>query len=419
MRRTSERFAPFAVALLLGAWPGVASARTARETIAYVPAAIWGDYLEPATGGLGLVAHAIYWFEGADSSMGRVLGDLERYQAEDAKAAPREPLVAFVGRYAAYPSTTLAPGVAVMDTTGALVSDFPRARSYAWSPDGQRLVVLFAREALPPGRGSRAARGRAAGGGRPAGSARLAKAATRYRPGISVWDRQDGSVRSFARWPSRAAWAGNDSLLLQFPDSVLVLDARTGKTDRTGHNGTVVSSDSRYALWPGEDGENTRVFEEESGQRITDAVFGPFQRSGKGQIRSAFWVRGRGAGHLMVVSGCDGIQFPEPSCRTRVIDVETLQSVASFRGEALGPTADERGVVVFRRDLGRLEYHDLRPVARERSLAAGERRDDAEARGERSRRDAVEERGDRIRRDDLKRSEPPSEDSGSESGEFH
>ncbi|HTM01498.1 MAG TPA: hypothetical protein VL503_10300 [Candidatus Omnitrophota bacterium] len=373
MRRNFERFARFAFALLLGAGPGVASARTAHETIAYVPAAIWGDYLVPATAGLTLTPHAIYWFEGDDSSMGRVLGDLERYQADDAKAAPREPMVAFVGRYAAYPSNTLAPGVAVMDTTGALIADFPRGRSYAWSPDGTRLVVLFPKEPLPRGRAARAA-----------SAAGRVKAATRYRPGISVWDRRDGSVRSFARWPSRAAWAGNDSLLLQFQDSVLVLDASTGKTDRTGHNGTIVSSDSRYALWPGEDGEDTRVFEEVSGQRITDAVFGPFQRSGKGQIRSAFWVRGRGAGHLMVVCGCDGIQFPEPSCRTRVIDVETLHSVASFRGEALGPTADERGVVVFRRDLGRLEYHDLRPL-----------------------------------RDDQERREPPSDDSGSDSGEFY
>lgn len=380
MRRTFERFARFAFALLLGAGPAAASPRTARETIAYVPAAIWGDYLEPATAGLALTPHAIYWFEGVDSSMGRILGDLERYQADDAKAAPREPMVAFVGRYAAYPSNTLVPGVAVMDTAGALIADFPRGRSYAWSPDGTRLVVLFPREALPRGRGARAA----SAAGRAASAAGRLRAAVRYRPGVSVWDRRDGSVSSFARWPSRAAWAGNDSLLLQFPDSVLVLDARTGKTARTGHNGTIVSTDSRYALWPGEDGQNTRVFEEESGERITDAVFGPFQQSGKGQIRSAFWVRGRGAGHLMVVCGCDGIQFPEPSCRTRVIDVETLRSVASFRGEALGPTADERGVVVFRRDRGSLEYHDLRPL-----------------------------------RDDQERREPPSDDSGSDSGEFY
>ena len=379
--------------------PSFAAPRTARETIAYVPAAIWGDYLEPATARLALTPHAIYWFEGADSSMGRILGDLERYQADDAKAAPREPMVAFVGRYAAYPSNNLVPGVAVMDTAGALVADFPRGRSYAWSPDGTRLVILFAREALPRGRGARAA----SAAGRAASGAGRAKAAARYRPGVSVWDRRDGSVRSFARWPSRAAWAGNDSLLLQFPDSVLVLDAGTGKTARTGHNGTIVSSDSRYALWPGEDGENTRVFEEESGRRITDAVFGPFQQSGKGQIRSAFWVRGRGADHLMVVCGCDGIQFPEPSCRTRVIDVETLRSVASFRGEALGPTADERGVVVFRRDRGRLEYHDLRPVAR----------------GDRGRREDTERREDRERRNDQERREPPSDDSGSDSGEFY
>lgn len=406
LRRTLERFLSFsrttavcsltAVLTSVMVWPAPshAASRTPRETIAYVPAAIWGDYLGPATAGLPLTPHAIYWYEGeADSSMGRILGDLERYQADDAKAAPREALVAFVGRYAAYPSNTLAPGVAVMDTTGALVADFPRARSYAWSPDGTRLAVLFAPEAPPRGRAARRAAGAAA-----------RKGPARSRNGVSVWDRRDGSVRSFARWPSRAAWAGNDSLLLQFADSVLVLDSRSGKTARTGHNGTVVSTDFRYALWPGENGESTRLFDEAGARRITDAVFGPFEQEGKGQIRSAFWVRGRGSDHLMVVSGCDGIQFPEPSCRTRVIDVETGDRVASFRGEALGPTADERGVVVFRRDRGRLEYHDLRPVTRDRPEATARRRADA--------RD-----DDRVRLT-PERSEPPSEDD-SGSGEFY
>jgi hypothetical protein len=374
--RTFARFTSILLAALLVA-PAIAPARagaatrTPHETIAYVPAAIWGEYLDAATGGLKLTPHAIYWFDGSDA-MGRILGDLERYQADDAKAAPREPLVAFVGRYAADPSNTLMPGVAVMDTAGALVADFPRATSYAWNPDGTRLVVVSPRELAPRGR---ARRGRA-----PRASA------PRYRPGITVWDRRDNSVRSFPQWPSRAAWAGNDSLLLQLTDRVLVLDPRSGATSASAHNGALVSPDSRYALWPGEGGENTRVFREESGARVTDALFGSFQDRGLAQIRSAFWVRGRGADHLMCVSACDGIQNERPRCRTELIDAETLETLDSFPGEALGPTADERGAIVFRRSRGGLEFHDLRPAVRERAEAGSRRErsvdDDARSRRE-------------------------------------
>lgn len=357
-RRFLERivFALLAVTVLTG--PGRASAamRTARETVAYVPAAIWGDYLGPATGELNLTPHAIYWFDGADSSMGRVLGDLERYQADDVRAAPREPMVAFVGRYAAYPSNKLVPGVAVMDTAGVLLIDFPMGQSFAWSPDGTRLAVVLPRQLQPASR-ARAGRGAAK---------RPRKAEPRYRAGVMVWDRRDGSVRTVLRYPSRAAWAGNDSLLLQYPDSVLVLEPRSGVVKRASFHGTVVSPDSRYAMWPGENGENTRVYDETKGEAITDALFAPFRQEDKTQIRSAFWARGRGADHLMVISGCDGIQYPEPSCRTRVIDVASGEVLKSFKGEALGPTADGRGVVVFRRDKRRLTYYDLRPIAQGR-----------------------------------------------------
>lgn len=351
LRRTLERFALLSLLAVFGAGFASQSAgaatRTPRETIAYVPDAIWGPWLEPAAGELGLKRHAIYWFEG-EGGMGRSIGDLERYEAKDAKAAPREPIVAFVGRFATYPSNTLVAGVAVMDTTGAMLADFPHGRAYAWSPDGTRLAVLFGKEALPRGR---ARRGK--------------KPPVRYRPGVTVWDRQNGAVRTFARWPSRVAWAGNDSLLLQLPDSVAAIEIRTGKIVATELRGTLLSPDARYAMWPGEGSENTRIFLETADTRIEDHVFGPFRERDLEQIRSAFWVRARGAAHLLCVSACDRIQGVRPECRTEVVDVETGRSADSFPGEAIGPTADERGVVVFRRSRGRLEYHDLRPVARD------------------------------------------------------
>lgn len=403
MRHILERFRStlFLAGILAGsclASDCADAARTPRETIAYVPAAIWGSLLDQSAGELRLDRNAIYWFDGA-RGMGRVIGDRERYEATDAKAAPREAMVAFVGRFAVYPSNTLVSGVAVMDTTGIMLADFPRGLSYAWSPDGARLAVLFAKEPLPRGR---ARRGK--------------KAVVRYRPGVTIWDRQNGAVRTFDRWPSRVAWAGNDSLLLQLPDSVAAIDMRSGKIVATEWRGTILSPDARYALWPGEGGQNTRLFHEPADTRIEDDVFGAFRERDLGQVRSAFWVRARGAAHLMCVSACDGIQLRNPLCRTEVIDVATGRTVDSFPGEALGPTADERGVVVFRRSRGRLEYHDLRPVAREWSEDRA-RWQRVEANGEPGARD---EPGDRDRDEGGKRrSGEDADDRGEDSAGFH
>jgi hypothetical protein len=335
--------------------------QTARHArFAYVPRAIWGTALETATSGLGLAANAIYWYEGTDD-MGRVIGDVERYQADDAKAAPRDAMVAFVGSYAAGESGTLQPGVAVMDTTGALVADFPRAQSFAWSPDGTRLVVVYARTEARRGQAlKKAPRGKR--------GAALRRKAT---GGVQVWDRRDNTARYYAQWPLRAGWAGSDTLLLQFPDRVVCLDLAKGAATPSEHQGFIVSPDGLYSLRPGWNGDDTRIAEDATNDPITTRVFRSFLDRDQGQIRSAFWLRTRDAAHLMCVSGCRAVGSDRPDCSTEVVDVGTFDTVESFRGEALGPTADERGVILFHADEGRLEFHDLRPVG-SASTAPGE-----------------------------------------------
>jgi hypothetical protein len=374
MSRITVRFASVFVALLplFSATPSHAqpdpstsgtAPRTPRATIAYVPAAVWGRDLDSAAGELGLDRNAIYWFDGSDS-MGRVIGDRERYEAEDAKAAPREPLVAFSGRYSGAPTEPMAVGVAVMDTTGALIADFPHGQGFAWSPDGARLAVISPREALPQRKGR--------------------KSKPQYRPGVTVWDRNDGSMRSYAHWPSRAAWSGPDSLFLQMPDSVVVLDVTSGKVAPTMHRAAAVSPDSRYAFWVGAGAMDARIYSEESGAAITDELIAPLQKGDRGQIRYLFWVRGRGASHLLCGSACDSIQFEKPNCRTKVVDAESKKILASFPGEAIGPTADERGVIVFHRASRTLEFQDLRATVREHEetelAAEAQAREEKEAR---------------------------------------
>jgi hypothetical protein len=269
-----------------------------------------------------------------------------------------------------------------MDTAGVLIADFPRGQGYAWSPDGTRLAVVFPREALP----QRRARGRRA-------------KAVRHRPGVAVWDRRDGSVRSYARWPSAASWAGGDSLLLQVADSVVALDARRGTVSATGYRGAIVSPDSRYSLRPGQEGVSARILDEESGAQVADAFLNPREMSDVSPNRSAFWVRARGADHLMCVSACEGTESSRPSCRTEIVDVEAQEIVESFQGEAIGPAADGRGVVVFRRNRGRLEFHDLRPVAREREETR-RRREEAERHDGPENREEIENREEPETRDE-------------------
>jgi len=341
LRRTHVRF----LALILAAsiLCPAANSLAAPVCFAYVPTAIWGQNLAVAASPLSRTRDGIYWFDG-EGRLGTLIGDPERYQALDATAAPKEGIVAFRGRYLAYPSNSWVMGVAVMDTAGALVADFPRGQSFKWSPDGSRLAVVYEREAAGRAR-------EAVGKGRkkrsPSG-------------GVRVWDRREGTERTYAQWPSRVGWAGSDSLLLQLPDKVVVLDLRKGGVAKTGHHGTVVSGDGRYSMWPGENGQDTRILEDETGLDITERLFGPLRREGLTEIRSAFWIRGSGMDHYMCVSGSDLIAGQDPRCVTLILDAESGEEVDRFPGEALGPTADGRRAVLLLHDEGQLKIANLR-----------------------------------------------------------
>jgi hypothetical protein len=313
-----------------------------QSPLAYTPDAIWGAGAG-ATAGLSEIQDgAIHLFDGMTPA-GRVLGDLRLYRASDAKIARSGDLVAFIGRLAGTGARRAARargmdrGVAVYDTSGRALATFPEANSFSWSPDGAQLAVVYPRM-------------KSIGGAR--------------AKGVALWNRRTRATRSFALFPSRAGWAGRDSLLLQFSDRVDRLDPVRGKAAPTGHYGTVIAPDGLYSMRPGELGRDTRITEDETGADVTERIFGSMLERNLGQIRAAFWVRVRGADHLMCVSGCDDIYGSDPRCTTEIIDVGTLETIASFPGEAIGPSADEQSVTVLRRDLGRLVAVDLRPLVR-------------------------------------------------------
>jgi hypothetical protein len=304
------------------------------SALVYTPGALWnrGDIAAR----LGVAMGAIYVIDRPTraGSGGRIFGDPRQYWAHDARVSPSGDLVAFHGRMTTSRARSATDGVGVLDTNGELVTYFPRGETFAWSPRGTRLAVIV------PGTGAReSSAGRS----------------------LILWDRLSRSVRTFNTLPSRVGWAGEDSLLLQLEDGVDVIDTWTGVSTRTGHHGTVVSPDGLYSMRVDRD---TQIIEDESGQEVTGRLFNPLRRQGLVQIRSAFWVWGDGADHLMCVSGSDNLYGDNPQCVTAIIDAESGETIADFPGEALGPTGDGRMTVVLRHESSRLETVDLEGIVR-------------------------------------------------------
>ena len=302
--------------------------------LAYTPDAIWrsrqiADRLRLASGVIYLIDRS------ARGGGGRVIGDPTRYWAYDARVSPTGDLVAFHGKMTSSDAT--GEGVGVLDTDGQFITFIPFGETFAWSPRGAQLAVTRT------------------------GADEFGRS---FRRGLVVWNRKLGARQPFEVSPSRVGWAGEDSLLLQLGDRVDVIDPRNGTRATVGHHGTVVSPDGLYSIWPGEGGRNTQILDDETNRDVTSRLFGPLERQGLHEIRSAFWVLGGGADHFMCVSGSDHVYLDNPRCVTAIIDADTGETIASFPGEALGPTGDGKMTVVLRHESNRLEAVNLEEIVR-------------------------------------------------------
>ena len=309
------------------------SLRDQRESrgsvLAFTPKAIWNNGVIGSR--LGIAEGSIYLLErpSGPSVRGRVIGDVKEYFAYDARVSPTGDLVAFHGRLA--PDAMAGDGVGVFNTEGKLLTFIRGGATFSWSPRGTRLAVSLA------------------------GADRYGRP---IRRGVVLW-RKSGPQKTFDDAPSRVGWAGEDSLLLQLGRRVEVINLRSGRRKKSGHHGTVVSPDGFYSMWPGENGENTRVIDDETGEDVTSRFWGPLEREGLREIRSAFWVRGRDADHYMCVSGTDHVYVGTPRSKTIIIEADTGETIAEFPGEAIGPTGDNRSAVVLRHESGLLNKVDL------------------------------------------------------------
>jgi len=306
------------------------------SALAFTPDAIWsrGQIVTR----LGLRSGAIYLIDcSAPTGGGRIVGDPKKYWAYDAKISPTGDLVAFHGGTTASGADGADEGIGVIDMDGAIVAFIRMGVDFAWSLEGTRLAVALSRMD-------------------PFGSS--------GRRGLVVWDRRHGSTRTFEALPSRVGWASEDSLFLQLGDRVDVIDPRSGVRARVGHHGTRASPDGLYSIRPGGDGQNTKIVEDETGLDVTSRLFGPLERKGLHEIRSAFWVCGGGSDHFMCVSGSEHVYGDDPLCMTAIIDAGTGETIAEFPGEAIGPTSDGKVTVVLRHETDRLEAVNLEEMVR-------------------------------------------------------
>jgi len=349
--RSRNRFVPLfvlalCIAFLSGFQPAPAPAKSLRDrpsargqACAYTPLAVWGAPGEGIAARLGTVPGAIYLFDPTDRSggVGRLIGDPKQYWAFDARVSPTGDWIAFHGRVHASESPRLNEGIGVMSSAGKPVRYFPHGASFAWSPSGTWLAV---------------------------GEDRRIESGSPALPGLYLWNRHNNAIQTSLVQPSHMGWLGEESLLVQLGDHVEVINPRTGSRSSTGYHGTIVSSDGLYSLWPGENGLNTKVFEEETGSDVTERLFGPMTGRGLNQIRSAFWLRGKNSSHFMCVSGCDNVYGSDPRCTTAIIDAETGEILVEFPGEALGPSGDGKSAVLLRHATDHMESVNMEAMVR-------------------------------------------------------
>jgi hypothetical protein len=314
--RSSNRLLLLIFALVI---PATTQASARGSACAYTPLAVWGQAGKPIADRLGVTPGVIYVFDpsaGSDAP-GRAIP--RSCGVADAKVSPGGDLVAFHGTLEEN-KTRRGDGVGVTDEYGTILVFVPGGETFAWSPRGGWLAVVVD------------------------GAPRT----------LAVWNCRTRSLKTYHVTPSRVGWSDEDALLLQMGHTVVALDPGSGSRSKTGHHGTLVSSDKRYSMWPGQDGLDTAIFDDETGADITARLFGPFRQRGLGEIRSAFWLKGEGTARLMCVSACDHVCGENPTCTTAIVDARTGETIVEFPGEALGPSGDGKTVILLRHSTYRM-----------------------------------------------------------------
>lgn len=224
--------------------------------------------------------------------------------------------------------------VAVVDTVGQRVADFPRAIRLAWSPTGDTLAVAIARAPW--------------------------EMLSNF-DSILVWSPHDGvisrAVVSARRGP--IGWAGPDTVLAgswpQGPVDAIAL--RTGVVTASNHRGTEVSPDGLFSIYPTMGGLGVGVYEDRTGANFAYRSVELLGLPRLGDIGPAKWVRSSLSGHALAISACAPDNSTpkgrrnernEVECLTGLVDAGSARLLGWTRGRLIGLSSNAREVVVGR-----------------------------------------------------------------------
>lgn len=226
----------------------------------------------------------------------------------------------------------------VADTTGEESAALPGVWDFAWSPEGDRLALVY-------------------------GHARRGEG---FVPdSIGVLDVRARQGTTFPLEAAGLSWRDSMTLVLQ-SSRVQELSLRTGEIRPVRRRGGLLSPDSRYSLSIGGEDDAPRVADCATGADLTSRVRALFGKAGFDVVSPPFWVGGDPPGHLLCLpirrSGASppkesATGDPFPSCSVEIVDVAQCRVVRSFPGLGLAATPDRRAVVLYRS--GGLAFEDL------------------------------------------------------------
>ena len=269
----------------------------------------------------GLEPGAIYLVRGPGALRPSRIGVRDTEPVREVRLSPRLDRIVYgvTREVSCDPSYSVrVPFAVIADTTGDEIAALPGVASFAWSPDGDKLAVVYGRpgqdECLPDSMG------------------------------IIALDTRSGTT-----YPVRCRfveWLDPSTLLLEGP-GITAFDLATTTSKKLLRGGRYVSPDGRYSFTTDGTSAALAVTDDRSHADLTKKIA---RLLGGGAFATAplpFWVRKDGSPRLLCVAVRPG---PEAAGAARaaawLIDVEGPKLVRVVPGVPIASTPDGRSVLV-------------------------------------------------------------------------
>ena len=217
----------------------------------------------------------------------------------------------------------------VVDTTGDEIAVLPGAWSFAWSPSGDRLAVVYGPA------------------DRKAGHA---------PDSIGVIDIRTREGTTFQLEAAHLGWRDAETLVLHSSRTRL-FSLRTRELRTTRHRGWIPSPDVRYSLGVDLGSGTPIVVSEASGVDVSARVQALLGGKGAATTIPPFWVEGDPSGHLLCVPTVRPPAAPTGDSESaagpsrpgvHLVDVAKGKIIRSIDGIGLASSSDRRAVLICR-----------------------------------------------------------------------